>query len=272
MGSTSSTGLPSARRRTRRALSAAFYSGEPHQEDHDAKNTPPPVLKTGEGGTPVEDQIANVADYVLAFLRQGWEEIHRDATPAIEARVDTIKSIVTLSSATLVFSIPAVQFLAGKVAPVQLRYCLPGSWALLAIAIGAGLVHQARVGRFRSWPLSLMHAGKSLEEAVKRSITASDQAASKEIIAGWTKELQTRLTRDAAVADVMANIALGTYGAGIFALIVCVRLEVRRRGRHEREQLIRFRTLQITRQYEPHGLVLPQQQGDRERVTSMAPA
>jgi hypothetical protein len=155
------------------------------------------------------------------FLDTTLNRVQRFIAPLHAGHVEMTKSLITLASASLIFSISVVQFLGPHLANPKASVLLPFSWCLFGLTVVAGAIShqgsgmvQAMIGNGEVMRAHLLSFVRRLEA----SPDASDQFLDKfeelwnTAIADWEKVSK--------MAGIVTGVMFYSYVAGLVCLLV----------------------------------------------------
>lgn len=148
------------------------------------------------------------------------ERMQKSATPLYSAQIELAKALVTLASASLVFSISVIQFLAPRLGHPHLGILLPASWILFGLTVLAGALSYPWAGKAHSLPVYIESARGELRAAAIQS-----QDADKPVeyflveLERIVRELSAKPLRAIRLHDVLSAVMYWSYAAGLGCLL-----------------------------------------------------
>lgn len=155
------------------------------------------------------------------FLDEKLDRLDRGLTPLYAAQTEMAKALVTLASASLIFSVSMIQFLAPRLANPHAPVLLPWSWGLFALTVVAGAISHPWGGKARGIRLAAESMRGEMLTMV-RNLDESPDSAQRfldDFDDLWKKSSAGTL-RAITVTDVLSAVAFWSYVGGLVCLLI----------------------------------------------------
>lgn len=154
-------------------------------------------------------------------LDRTLERLDKGTEPLWQGQLESIRSIVTLSSSALILSVTLAQFLAGRIAQPRSTWLLPAAWILFLIALVVGGGNFSWLGAARTVRARFELKRGSIREGLRALDPDSDDFADKvdDIIVGALNDASTEAAEHHTTYVQRFHIMYWSFVLGLLGLI-----------------------------------------------------